>query len=323
MGAGLWFCDATCQESWLRREGRETIELLRLLEEARRQKEVEKDKDGGFRLEDLGCTELTRENINQAWEMIAQKERSPKEVRKWKNLQLNHFETDIARYALIALAHRYRETLAREELRNGDAAAGTSHTGSSTGSSLRFGDARWEDFIALQSNECRHLKTYPELLENQIRAYQALKGRFSNLSPTRPSPSEPNRHSHITTDPEGAPRVAHDHKASHNPRRARTGEEERANGTREPAADFGSTITIENVRRAFSVDPGNSFAFGLSTPSRRSIGETRNLLNLPFTVRDRQGWRSIELAICKSSAFRGENRDLTSRIRTHFTSNYC
>ena len=233
------------------------MEWLRLLEEARRQKEVEKDKDGGFRLEDLGRTELTRENIDRAWEMIAQKERSPKEVRKWKNLQLNHFETDIARYALVALAHHCRETLARQELQSGDPVASTPE--GSPGSLLRFGDACWEDFVALQSNELRHLKTYPELLENQIRAYQALKGRFCNPSSTRPSPSEPSRHTHTTTESEGDSRVTHDHHESHNHRGERTQERELAKGAGEPAVDFGSTITIENVRRAFSVDPGNSF----------------------------------------------------------------
>lgn len=255
IGAGLWFCDATCQEGWIRREGRETMRFLRLLEEARRQKEVEKDKDGGLRLEDLGCTELTRENIDRAWEMIAQKERSPKEVRKWRNLQLSHFEADIARYALIALTHRCRERSAEGggESRDGDS-AGAPRTATSASSTPQFGGARWEDFVALQSNELRHFKTYPELLENQIRAYQALRGRFTDS--IGPCPPELDRHLYTTTDSEGRPRDARENQKH---RAARTGQEEDAAGSRDPAADFGSTITIENVRRAFSVDPGNSF----------------------------------------------------------------
>lgn len=255
VGAGLWFCDATCQEGWLQREGQETIQLLRSLEEARRQKEVERTKDDGFRLEDLGCTELTRENIDRAWWMIAQKEWSPKEVRKWKNLQLTHFETDIARYVLIALSHRYRERSAKGfgESREDDL-AGAPHVATGTSSTLRFGGDRWEDFAALQSNELRHLKTYPDSLENQIRVCQALLGRFTNSA--RPCPPELSRH----PDSEGRPEGVHEHHENHKHRanQNRTGQEEDVTGSR-AYADFGSTITIENIRRAFSVDPGNSF----------------------------------------------------------------
>ncbi|EED80582.1 predicted protein, partial [Postia placenta Mad-698-R] len=37
----------------------------------------------------------------------------------------------------------------------------------------------WNDFTTLQHNELNHLRTYPELLENQIRIYKVLKGRFA------------------------------------------------------------------------------------------------------------------------------------------------
>ena len=34
-GAGLWFCDATCQRGWIKREGVEAVDLLRQLESVR------------------------------------------------------------------------------------------------------------------------------------------------------------------------------------------------------------------------------------------------------------------------------------------------
>jgi len=253
-GAGLWFCDASCQGCWLRREGRETVRLLRALEGVRRQKEVEKDKDRGFRLEDLG-TELTRENVDRAWDMVAQKERLPKEVRRWRNLQLDHFETDMARYVLIALVHRHREAYGQEgrqsqqQLPTDKDAANNTYVRRITSAAVHFGGARWDDFTALQVNELRHLNTYPELLENQIRVYQALRGRFT--SHVRASTSEGRT---VVTDTGGGARDAGGTQESHNRQASHIGQ-----GDSDGFRDFGSLITVDNVRRAFSVDPGNSF----------------------------------------------------------------
>ncbi|KAH9840107.1 SET domain-containing protein [Rhodofomes roseus] len=256
VGAGLWFCDANCQGRWLGREGRETMRLLRVLEEARRQKEGDKDKDGGFRLEDLGQTELSRENVDRAWEMVAQKERSPKEVRKWRNIQLDHFETDVARYVLIALVHRHREAHGEmdwergRQMQAGEDIIDRSSVQEDTNTIVQFGGARWKDFAALQSNELRHLNAYPELLENQIRAYQALKGRFSS-SHIRASTSERRTGS---TDGRGEAQLAGGDQQSHNPQPLHIGQ-----GDIGAFRDFGSMVTIDNVRGAFRVDPGNSF----------------------------------------------------------------
>ncbi|KZT70741.1 SET domain-containing protein [Daedalea quercina L-15889] len=256
VGAGLWFCDANCQAAWLQREGREPIRLLRLLEEARRQKEVEKDKDGGFRLEHLGQAELSRENIDRAWDMVRQKEGLPKEVRRWRNLQLNHFETDMARYVLIALIHRHREVLVqmesefrqRVQLGQENTADGT-HVAKDISSTAQFGGAGWEDFAALQSNELWHLKTYHELLENQIRAFQALKGRFT--SHVRPAASETRT---SVTDKRGGAESTKENPESRYHQAMQTGLIDS-----DDFHDFEKTITIDNVRKAFSVDPGNSF----------------------------------------------------------------
>ncbi|KAH9933346.1 uncharacterized protein B0H18DRAFT_983168, partial [Fomitopsis serialis] len=233
---------------WLRREGRETVRLLCVLEGARRQKEVEKDKDGGFRLEDLG-TDLTRENVDRAWDMVAQKERLPKEVRRWRNLQLDHFETDMARYVLIALVRRYREVYDQEgrqsqqQLHTDKDAANNTYVRRIASAAVHFGGASWDDFTALQVNELQHLNTYPEVLENQIRVYQALKGRFPT-SHVRASTSEGRT---VVTDTGG-------NGESHNCQASQIGQGD-SGGFR----DFGSLITVDNVRRAFSVDPGNSF----------------------------------------------------------------
>ncbi|TFY55173.1 hypothetical protein EVJ58_g8416 [Rhodofomes roseus] len=225
-------------------------------EEARRQKEGDKDKDGGFRLEDLGQTELSRENVDRAWEMVAQKERSPKEVRKWRNIQLDHFETDVARYVLIALVHRHREAHGEmdwergRQMQAGEDIIDRSSVQDDTNTIVQFGGARWKDFAALQSNELRHLNAYPELLENQIRAYQALKGRFSS-SHIRASTSERRTGS---TDRRGEAQLAGGDQQRHNAQPLHIGQ-----GDIGASRDFGSMVAIDNVRGAFRVDPGNSF----------------------------------------------------------------
>ncbi|KAL6300037.1 hypothetical protein BKA93DRAFT_741387 [Sparassis latifolia] len=204
--AGLWFCGEHCQSSWMTREGMDTLQLLRTLEEARRKKVKEKVNESAEA--DLAeKPALTRTDIEHAWDETRQKERSPKEVRRWREIQLDDFETDMARYVLLALVHLYREQESQHLL-----PTDTWQTPAFE-KFLSFGGATWREFEALQSNELRHLQTYPELLEDQIRIYQALQGRFG------------------------------------------LGGRRRAGSLR----GVGSVITVENVRMALGVDPGNSF----------------------------------------------------------------
>ncbi|EMD38867.1 hypothetical protein CERSUDRAFT_47730 [Gelatoporia subvermispora B] len=200
VGAGLWFCNAECQASWLTREGHSMVALLRTLESARRVSKGNTTGQVSSKPDD--ATVLTKETAEQAWDTVRQEERSPKTLRRWREISLDDFETDVARYVLLALAHLAREYATSmasfrphqlDRANNGVPAASQ-------------GDSDWDTFASLQSNELQHLRTYPELLENHIRIYKALKSRFT---PSAPSDS--------------------------------------------------SLITIENVRTALGVDPGNSF----------------------------------------------------------------
>ncbi|GBE86390.1 SET domain-containing protein [Sparassis crispa] len=243
--AGLWFCGEHCQSSWMTREGMDTLQLLRTLEEARRKKVKEKVNESA----EAALAEkpaLTRTDIEHAWDETRQKERSPKEVRRWREIQLDDFETDMARYVLLALVHLYREQGAQHLL--------PPDTGQMPAfeKPLSFGGATWREFEALQSNELRHLQTYPELLEDQIRIYQALQGRFG-LGGRRRGDS--------AAEPAAAGLALNGEGGKHKHARVRNGKVETRVGRWEAGSlrGVGSVITVENVRMALGVDPGNSF----------------------------------------------------------------
>ncbi|OCH91025.1 SET domain-containing protein [Obba rivulosa] len=212
-GAGLWFCDAECQASWLAREGRQMVDLLRTLEGARRAGktmiEVSDRQDE--------ATKLTKEAIEHTWDTVRQEERSPKVVRRWRENSLNDFETDLARYILLALAHFAREyTSSMASLQQTQELACPRND---TLPGLN-GECQWDTFASLQCNELQYLRTYPELLENHIRIYKALKSRFMPAALSDRTPGRIDR----------------------------------------PVIDvLASLITVGNVRTALGIDPGNSF----------------------------------------------------------------
>ncbi|KZT09881.1 uncharacterized protein LAESUDRAFT_722033 [Laetiporus sulphureus 93-53] len=247
IGAGLWFCDQTCQTAWIAREGLETMELLRALEEARRKKEKGKARDIGAERKPEAVT-MTKNFIKRQWDAVRQKEQSHKEVRKWRNLRLDNFETDMARYVLLALIHLCRERLAEKSKMATLQAQHCTQAELSKGGEpgLELGGATWSTFASLQPNELQHLRTYPELLENQLRVYQALKGRF-----TRSSASD--QRSTETLDKTGMV------KEGNGGGRQEDGGARMRNGGTDRLRGLESVVTVENVRTALSVDPGNSF----------------------------------------------------------------
>lgn len=111
VGAGLWFCDATCQRTWIAREGTDAVNLFRRLEGARRIRNPKsKPKAGaGPRTEEHEEREIAREVADGAWDAVRAEERSAKQVRRWQSLLLDDYETDMARYVLLALLSCHRE----------------------------------------------------------------------------------------------------------------------------------------------------------------------------------------------------------------------
>lgn len=252
IGAGLWFCDEGCQGAWIAREGMETITLFRVLEEARRKKEEGKKKPNP-----MEAAQITADIVDQAWTMVRDKERNLKERKKWRNLQLDNFETDMARYVLLALIHLRRELqeawMPSQNQQTQATDACICHDLPTDGRhDLQFWGATWDDFTTLQHNELNHLRTYPKLLEDQIRIYKVLKGRFAE------SNSSMSDHKPVGPADEGV------HREEEQNHGARPGHHQ-GDGIGKTAdngdmlMDLGSAITIDNVRAIFSVDPGNSF----------------------------------------------------------------
>ncbi|PCH44406.1 hypothetical protein WOLCODRAFT_144962 [Wolfiporia cocos MD-104 SS10] len=243
------------ETSWLDREGAETLELLRALESARRKKVEGKVKETQIAAADQT---MTPEVIERAWDEVRRKERSPKEVRKWAGLQLDNFEADMARYVVTALAHLRRERSVETQTRTrtqdqSDSISEVAYTGDSAqnrkGNTVQYGGADWAAFASLQSNELQHIRTYPELLENQIRIYQVLKGRFSkNHAASQRSTRASNTVREARDTRGGGVEGQHQERTSQIRENADDG-----------VRDLGSVVTIENVRTALSVDPGNSF----------------------------------------------------------------
>ncbi|KAH9946515.1 SET domain-containing protein [Amylocystis lapponica] len=211
-GAGLWFCDERCQASWITREGVDTLALLRHLEGARSKQDGGKSQAADTASRGV-APELTEDAIQRAWDEARHKESFPKEIRRWAQMQLDDYETDMARYVLLALVHLHRE----QQLQTASLRVPVPITDKN--SHLDFGGESWSVFASLQTNELQHLRTYPELLENQIRVYQALRGRLGG----GPSAWKP------------------------------------LGGNAAALLSIEGVVTVANVRRALSVDPGNSF----------------------------------------------------------------
>ena len=162
-GAGLLFCDASCRDAWIEREGHVMAELLRTLETVR-QKHANGKENATDTLEGL-----TTQQIEQAWDDIDRQQKNIKTVRRWKNVHLDDFEMDQARYVLMALCHYAQETLATTPALIMDMRCATA--------TLPFG-CRWADFACLQSGELHQVTKFPELLSNHVRIFEVLKAHF-------------------------------------------------------------------------------------------------------------------------------------------------
>jgi len=169
--AGLSFCDASCRDTWLVREGPEAVAMLARLEGARRKGEQKED------AERQPDTVGTEENIERGWEEIRRQERDVKIVRRWRRLSLDEYQADVARYVLLALHHSFQEISSRPFEGNEDGVPGTDGGRSNV---LSFGGSDWTLFTSLQSSEITRVKQIPELLDDHIGIYQVLKGLFTS-----------------------------------------------------------------------------------------------------------------------------------------------
>lgn len=216
--AGLWFCDAGCHDTWLEREGEETVGLLKRLETARMRKEKGKTREDDA----APAAQVTQDSLARVWEDVVSQETRAKTFNRWKMIQLDDFEADLARYVLMALIQLYRES--RSNATSLDALEPADP--SQPPRVLHFRGATWSDFAALQSGELLQASKFPELLNNWIRIYQVLKSRFSS----RASPPTVNNRPSTVAD-----------------------------STITTVIDLSAAITPQNVRTALGVDPGNSF----------------------------------------------------------------
>ena len=226
----------------MEREGLEMVDLLKTLERSRHH--VQKKPS----IADLHVLPVTEESIEQTWMEIRKIENSPKERKKWRQVQLDDFEADLARYALIALQHHAHEFLSRKRaqepprsdsrLIDADPRQPDKEKAPEDGCDT-YGTS-WEIFAALQSNEVKQIKAFPELLLNHIRIYQVLKGVFGSGSPSGPS-------SHLGNGPNRA--------GGDGTKDALKGESEDQGLVEE----LENSVTIENVRLALGVEVGNSF----------------------------------------------------------------
>lgn len=263
-GAGLWFCDADCQQRWIAREGIDTVGLLRWLEGARQKK----PKAPPTTSADAGAQrEITQEDADHAWISLHERERSPKEVRKWRNLQLDDYETDMARYVLFALLRYHRERLGMQQ-GSGDRSSPvvapnqTDGKGEIEGVQEEFSsDAHakegyeqgsgWRTFSSLQTNEVSLLRTCPEILAHQIRIYQLLRGRFSSTVAAGAVSQPPSRSRLVAaSSPNGIKPSADDGVREDTPS---------STPWRKDVTELADVITVANVRTILGVDPGNSF----------------------------------------------------------------
>ncbi|KAI0372787.1 SET domain-containing protein [Pilatotrama ljubarskyi] len=254
--AALWFCDAKCQSEWIAREGIQAVDLLRQLEAARQKKAKPKPNPGAVAQKDAADIEITQEAIERAWEAVREKERSPKEVRRWRDLQLEDYEADMARYVLLALHRCHRERCNRG--RASYQAAASQSEGSTAMKASDNEPSEWQTFASLQINELQLLKACPQILEHQTRIYRLIKGRFGSRA-TASSAASSRSSSVSAPSPNGAqPRV--DNAGAREDSRS----QDSASPSSSPSRHGGEVhladlVTIANVRTILGVDPGNSF----------------------------------------------------------------
>ncbi|KAI1796567.1 hypothetical protein LXA43DRAFT_986109 [Ganoderma leucocontextum] len=260
VGAGLWFCNATCQRSWIAREGSDAVNLLRRLEGVRQTKSKSKSKPGAEEHEDRG---ITRDVADGAWDAVCAEERSAKGVRRWQGLLLDDYETDMARYVLLALLRCHRERCDRyacggcPSLRHEATVPGDSDVDCTEAKGGCEQDSEWGTFASLQTNELSLLRACPEILDHQTRVYRLLRSLFCGFGVAAyPMPASSSRSILLSAlpSPNGSCSTAED--AARNLRGDRPGGDSADRGRR-PA--LGDVITVANVRRALGVDAGNSF----------------------------------------------------------------
>lgn len=147
------------------------IGLLKTVEAARRKKANGKQKE---KTAEEVPVALSTHDIERAWGEVNRVQATPKTLRKWRELQLDDFEADMARYVLVALYHYAQEQTDH------------AHPGPITPVLSTFG-AHWTHFAGLQSNETHQVMKFPELLENHIRIYQVLRSRFNASEEASPA----------------------------------------------------------------------------------------------------------------------------------------
>lgn len=182
--AGLMFCDDRCKQHWLSREGEEMVVLLVELEGARRRKANGRD-DTRAPERSTTVREIKEEHISQAWDLVRQQSTQAKSLKQWKNIQLDEFQADMARYVLVSVYHYARELQAQSDSLHGEGSFASAQCHSR--GPVRFGMASWHDFAALQSGELNQVRKFPELLSDHIKIYKVLKSRFNSrtiISPT-------------------------------------------------------------------------------------------------------------------------------------------
>ncbi|CDO74683.1 hypothetical protein BN946_scf184671.g6 [Trametes cinnabarina] len=269
--AGLWFCDERCQREWIAREGAEVVDLLRQLEAARQKKPRAKRK---LDAKALQPEDVTPEAIERAWEALREKERSPKEVRRWREVQLEDYEADMARYVLLALHRYHRERCSNlcpqpSSRADGQHAETETHPQSPAQSDAAkpsdYGRERmseWETFAALQCNEVQLLKACPEILEHQTRIYQLLKACFGSRVAARSNAASSRSSLTSAPSPTGACL-----RGDNDPRpedalldgSSKAGSSTRVDADSSTQPKLADLVTVENVRTILGVDPGNSF----------------------------------------------------------------
>ncbi|KAI0349651.1 SET domain-containing protein [Trametes cingulata] len=254
--AGLYFCDARCQSEWIAREGVEAVDLLRQLEAARQKKAKSKPKSDARAQEGEADVEMTQEVVERAWAAVRDKERSPKEVRRWRDLQLEDYEADMARYVLLALHRCHREQCNRG--RTSHHAAASQPEGPIATNASDNEPSEWQTFTSLQINELQLLKACPQILEHQTRIYQLLKGRFGSRAAASSVASS--RSSSVSAPSRNGAQPHTDNARTREDARPDDGASSRSSQSRQgDSADLADLVTIENVRTILGVDPGNSF----------------------------------------------------------------
>ena len=118
-------------------------------------------------------------------------------------------------------------------------------------------DSECNTFASLQTNELALLRACPEILDHQTRIYRLLRSLFGGTGVAAHSMSASSSQSSPRSalpPPHGSSSTGEN--TAHNPRKDQRGS---GSADRNRRPELGDVITVENVRRALGVDPGNSF----------------------------------------------------------------